>query len=165
MTSSSDTPAPAPAPGPTPVPTAGPGPHPATGPSPVAAPGSVPAPPSAAGLDRRIDAIGRQPFRAKFHLRGRDLVTARLHGPATLRWHARDLIAKRLAPAEPYKDGKQTPYRGHPVFVAQHATATCCRSCLRRWHEIPKGRELSRAERAYVVEVICRWIEREVAGA
>ncbi|WP_019985490.1 MULTISPECIES: DUF4186 domain-containing protein [unclassified Streptomyces] len=186
---SGPTPVPAsgPEPRPTPVPAAGPGPRPATGPgigpatgpgpgagptaaaspadAPAASPASAPAPPSAANLDRRIDVIGRQPFRAKFHLRGRDLVTAQSHGPATLRWHARDLIAQRLAPAEPYKDGKQTPYRGHPVFVAQHATATCCRSCLRRWHEIPKGRELSRAERAYVVEVICRWIEREVAGA
>ncbi|MGW4275845.1 DUF4186 domain-containing protein [Streptomyces seoulensis] len=117
-----------------------------------------------AALDQRLDAIGRQPFRARFHLRGRDLVTAESHGPATLRWHARDLVAKRLAPAEPYKDGKQTPYRGHPVFVAQHATATCCRGCLQRWHRIPKGHELTRGERAYVVDVICRWIEREVAG-
>ncbi|WP_275558718.1 DUF4186 family protein [Streptomyces sp. 5-6(2022)] len=121
--------------------------------------------PSAESLDRRLAAIARHPFRAKFHLRGRDRATAELSGPSTLRWHAYDLIAKRLAPAEPYKDGKQTPYRGHPVFVAQHATATCCRTCLQRWHEIPKGRELSRAERAYVVDVICRWIEREVAGA
>ncbi|GAA5052399.1 DUF4186 domain-containing protein [Streptomyces similanensis] len=117
-----------------------------------------------AALDQRLDAIGRQPFRARFQLRGRDLVTAESHGPATLRWHARDLVAKRLAPAEPYKDGKQTPYRGHPVFVAQHATATCCRGCLQRWHRIPKGHELTRGERAYVVDVICRWIEREVAG-
>ncbi|WP_328742506.1 DUF4186 domain-containing protein [Streptomyces caniferus] len=91
-------------------------------------------------LDQRLDALARHPFRAKFHLRGRERVTAELSGPSTMRWHAYDLIAKRLAPAEPYKDGKQTPYRGHPVFVAQHATATCCRTCLQRWHEIPKGR-------------------------
>ncbi|MGA6159039.1 DUF4186 domain-containing protein [Stenotrophomonas sp. NPDC087984] len=115
-------------------------------------------------LDHRLETIARHPFRAKFHLRGRDRATAELNGPSTMRWHAYDLIAKRLAPAEPYKDGKQTPYRGHPVFVAQHATATCCRTCLERWHRIPKGRELSRAERAYVVGVICRWIEREVAA-
>ena len=63
-------------------------------------------------------------------LRGREWVTAKESAPSTLRLHARDLITKRLAPAEPYKDGKQTPYRGHPVFVAQHATATCCRSSL-----------------------------------
>lgn len=116
-------------------------------------------------LDRKLDVIARQPFRAKFQLRGRERVTAEERGPSTIRLHARDLIAQRLAPAEPDKDGRQTPYRGHPVFVAQHATATCCRSCLQRWHHIPKGRELSRDERAYVVDVICRWIEREVAGS
>ena len=112
-------------------------------------------------LDQKLDAIARHPFRAKFHLRGRERLTAELSDPATMRLHAHDLIARRLAPAEPVKDGRQTPYRGHPVFVAQHATATCCRTCLERSHQIPKGRPLSRAERAYVVDVICRWIERE----
>src|SRR3954471_2986284 len=73
----------------------------------------------------------------------------------TIRKHAHDLIAKKLAPAEPHKDGKQTPYRGHPVFVAQHATGTCCRTCLQRNHEIPKGRPLTTEEREYVVDVIC----------
>ncbi|MFG2602809.1 DUF4186 domain-containing protein [Streptomyces sp. NPDC048514] len=115
-------------------------------------------------LDQRLDALARQPFRARFHLRGRDRATAELKGPATVRRHAYELIGKRLAPAEPYKDGKQTPYRGHPVFVAQHATATCCRGCLRRWHGIPEGRRLTGAEHAYVVDVICRWIEREMVG-
>jgi hypothetical protein len=112
-------------------------------------------------LDQRLDLIARHPFRAKFHLHGRERVTAELSDPATMRLHAYDLVAKRLAPAEPAKDGRQTPYRGHPVFVAQHATATCCRTCLERWHQIPKGRALSRTEHAYVVDVICRWIERE----
>ncbi|MEU9442215.1 DUF4186 domain-containing protein [Streptomyces sp. NPDC048304] len=115
-----------------------------------------------AWLDQRLDALAREPFRARFHLRGRDRATAELKGPATIRRHAYDLIAGRLAPAAPYKDGKQTPYRGHPVFVAQHATATCCRGCLERRHGIPKGRELTRAEHVYVVDVICRWIEREM---
>ena len=117
-----------------------------------------------ASLDSKLDALARQPFRAKFHLRGRDLATAQLRGQSTMRLHARDLIARRLAPAEPRNDGKQTPYRGHPIFVAQHATATCCRTCLERWHQIPKGRELSREQVRYVVDVICLWIEREVAG-
>lgn len=121
--------------------------------------------PSGPALDRRLEDIARhRPFGARFRLRGRDLATAELRGAATVRWHAYDLVARRLAPAAPAKDGKQTPYRGHPVFVAQHATATCCRGCLQRWHGIPRGRELSRAEHVYVVDVICRWIEREVAG-
>ena len=113
-------------------------------------------------IDERIDRIGKQPFRAKFRLRGRDRATAILRGPAAVRAHAQELIAARLAPAEPRNDGKQTPYRGHPVFVAQHATATCCRTCLAKNHGIAKGADLTAEERGYVVDVICRWIEREL---
>jgi hypothetical protein len=114
-------------------------------------------------IDERLDRLVRQPFRAKFQLRGRDRATAELRGMHTIRRHAAELVDKRVAPESPAKDGKQTPYRGHPVFVAQHATATCCRTCLSRWHQIPKGRALSAEERAYVVDVICRWIERELS--
>jgi len=114
-------------------------------------------------IDFRLDALSGRRFRAKFHLRGRDAALVQLRGRETIRAHAEDLIAKRLAPALPYKDGKQTPYRGHPVFVAQHATATCCRSCLERWHEIPRGNELTADQRDYMIDVIWRWIERELA--
>ena len=116
-------------------------------------------------LDRRLDMIARHPFRAKFHMRGRDRAMVELRGMRTIRLHARELIFKRLALAAPYKDGNQTPYRGHPVFVAQHATATCCRTCFERCHEISKGQELSAEEQNYVVDVICRWIEREFERA
>ena len=115
-------------------------------------------------IDATLQRLSRQPFRAKFHLRGRDAATVELRGIDVVRQHAGELLATRLAPANPHKDGKQTPYRGHPVFVAQHATATCCRTCLERWHEIPRGDELTAGERAYVVEVICRWIAREMAA-
>jgi hypothetical protein len=117
---------------------------------------------SAEELDRRLDAIGRHPFRARFHLRGRERALVQLRGMPVVRAHAADLFARRVAPAEPAKDGRQTPWRGHPVFVAQHATATCCRSCLERFHALPEGRELDAAEQAYAVDVICRWIEREM---
>jgi hypothetical protein len=113
-------------------------------------------------IDDRIDAIGRHPFRAKFHLRGRERAIVQLRGMGAVRKHAEDLFAQRVAPAEPRKDGRQTPYRGHPVFVAQHATATCCRTCLERFHKIPKGHALDPHEEAYAVDVICRWIEREL---
>jgi hypothetical protein len=72
--------------------------------------------------------------------------------------HAADFIRDRLAPANPANDGKQTPMRGHPVFIAQHATATCCRSCLAKWHKIPPGRALSDKEVDYVVHVISAWL-------
>jgi hypothetical protein len=72
--------------------------------------------------------------------------------------HAADFIEKRLAPAEPANDGKQTPRRNHPVFIAQHATAACCRGCLAKWHDIPKGRELRETEKRHIVEIIGRWL-------
>jgi hypothetical protein len=116
-------------------------------------------------IDDRLDEIGRQRFRAKFHLRpgDRDRSLALVRGPTAMRKHAAEIIARRLAAAEPRNDGRQTPYRGHPVFVAQHATATCCRSCLERNHKIAKHRELTAEQQAYVIDVICRWIEREVS--
>jgi hypothetical protein len=116
-------------------------------------------------IDRRLDALARQPFRARFHLRGRERAEVKLRGLSTMRRHAGEVLAKRVAPAAPPKDGRQTPYRGHPVFVAQHATATCCRTCLERWHHIPKGHALTAEEQAYAVDVICRWIERQSAPA
>lgn len=73
---------------------------------------------------------------------------------------AADLIAKRLAPAEPRNDGRQTPWGNHPVFVAQHATATCCRGCLEKTHAIAKGHALTPEESAYVLQVIERWLSK-----
>jgi hypothetical protein len=107
--------------------------------------------PDRASIDSTLEARARHPFRAKFHLRGRDAATVQLRGMEVIREHAAEPLARRVAPAEPAKDGKQTPYRGHPVFVAQHATATCCRTCLQRWHGIPKGRGLTADEQAYAV--------------
>ena len=72
--------------------------------------------------------------------------------------HARRFVAERLAPADPANDGRQTPFHGHPVFIAQHATATCCRSCLRKWHGIPEGRPLDEREQAHVVAALNRWL-------
>ena len=86
-----------------------------------------------------------------------------LRGIATIRKHAGDLIGLRLAPAKPRNDGRQTPYRGHPVFVAQHATATSCRNCLARWHNFPAGRALGSAEQRLVLDMICRWLAEQCA--
>lgn len=116
-----------------------------------------------ARIDRVIDRIGRQSFRAKFHLRARERAFVQTRGMETVRLHAHELISARVAPAQPRGDGRQTPWGGHPVFRAQHATATCCRGCLARNHGIEAGRALTGAQRDYVVDVICRWVERESA--
>ena len=80
----------------------------------------------------------------------------------TIRQHAADFIAKREAPAYMANDGKQTPMRGHPVFIAQHATATCCRECIRKWHKMQPGKELSQVQQNYLVDVIMTWIQKEI---
>jgi hypothetical protein len=115
-------------------------------------------------IDARLARITRHRFRARFHVRGRERAIVDLRGMETIRVHAAEIVDRRLAPANPRKDGRQTPYRGHPVFVAQHATATCCRSCLERWHDITRGHQLGTDERDYVVEVICRWIRRDTGA-
>lgn len=94
-------------------------------------------------------------------LNARDGVYLRMKGIEVVTDHARDFIAKRLAPAFPKNDGKQTPMRGHPVFVAQHATATCCRSCLAKFHDIEAGRALTEAEQAHAVSAIARWLRSQ----
>ncbi len=97
-------------------------------------------------------------FRRSFTLRDADLEYLREKGLTRVIDHARDLIGKRLAPARPENDGRQTPWRGHPVFVAQHATATCCRVCLEQWHGIERGRALSSEDQVYISRVIEAWI-------
>jgi hypothetical protein len=112
-------------------------------------------------LDELFDALAGSPFRARFRLNAADAAYLAERGrPAILR-HARDFIERRLAPAQPASDGRQTPMKGHPVFVAQHATASCCRSCLAKWHRIPAGRPLADGETAQVLAAIARWLDAQ----
>lgn len=84
-----------------------------------------------------LDRLSQSKFRNSFHLKNKDIIYINEKGISKIEEHAYDFISKRLAPAIIPNDGKQTPMRGHPVFIAQHATATCCRGCLAKWHKIP----------------------------
>lgn len=112
-------------------------------------------------IDQALAKLQTSRFRAKFHLtqKDRDYITEK--GMDTIRSHAEDFIAKRLAPAEIPNDGKQTPMRGHPVFLAQHACACCCRGCLEKWYRIPKDRELTEDQQRRIVNLLMTWICRE----
>jgi hypothetical protein len=77
---------------------------------------------------------------------------------------AADFLSKRLGPASPPNDGKQTPFKGHPVFIAQHATATCCRGCLAKWHGIGKGQKMRPAELVHSAAAIERWLRKQSAN-
>ncbi|MES1951616.1 hypothetical protein S4A8_12217 [Salinisphaera sp. S4-8] len=105
--------------------------------------------------------LQRSRFRSRFRLGARETAYLEQRGLDTVIEHADRFIAERLAPAQPKNDGRQTPMRNHPVFIAQHATATCCRSCLEKWHRIPQGVELDDTEQSYVVGVIRRWLESQ----
>jgi len=114
-------------------------------------------------LDDVFTRLSRSAFRQRFALDGGDRAYLARRGLATVLEHGREFVATRLAPAAPRNDGRQTPWRGHPVFVAQHATGACCRSCLQKWHGIAAGRPLSESERDHVVAAIMRWIEEQTS--
>lgn len=112
--------------------------------------------------EEALDRLQASKFRAGFHLSEKDKAYIREKGMDTIRSHAEDFIAQRLAPAQPKNDGKQTPMRGHPVFIAQHACACCCRGCLNKWYRVPKGIELSEINQKSIVDLLMAWIEREL---
>ena len=114
---------------------------------------------------RLLERLSRSTFRARFHLSRADLSLIRRRGLLEIRRHAEALVRARLAPAVIPNDGRQTPWRGHPVFPAQHATACCCRGCLFKWQGIPAGRALTEEEVESVVELLLAWMRREVVRA
>ena len=105
--------------------------------------------------------LKRSAFRSRFHLSDEDKAYIAEKGIETIRSHAQDFVAKRLSAENPEHDGKQTPMKGHPVFIAQHATACCCRGCLEKWHHIPAGKVLTAIEKKYIVDFLMDWIIRE----
>ena len=107
--------------------------------------------------------LAKSDFRSKFKLKPKDREYLEKKGLEVIESHARDFIAKRIAPANIPNDGKQTPTKGHPVFTAQHATATCCRGCISKWHKFPKGVELTQTQQKYLVNIIMEWIKRQQA--
>lgn len=106
--------------------------------------------------------LEKSAFRSKFKLLPKDREYIQQKGLDIIYKHAYDFVAKRLAPAIIANDGKQTPMRGHPIFVAQHATGCCCRGCLEKWHHIPKGRPLTLQEQEYIVQILMTWIEKQL---
>ena len=105
--------------------------------------------------------LAKSRFRSSFKLDEKDRFYIQKLGLTRIESHAKDFVKTRLAQAMPKKDGKQTPFKGHPVFKAQHATATCCRGCLSKWHKIPKNRALKEAEIDRVVATIMAWIRKK----
>ncbi len=113
-------------------------------------------------INDKLTSLHKSKFRASFHLHKKERAYLEKKGFVTIKEHAYQIIRKNLAPSYIKKDGAQTPMKNHPVFIAQHATATCCRSCLYKWHHISKNRELTDNEINYIVALIIEWIKRDI---
>ncbi len=109
-----------------------------------------------------LSKLRRSGFRSGFHLSEREKAYVLEKGMPVIRKHAEDLIRNRLAPAVIPNDGKQTPLHGHPVFIAQHACACCCRGCLFKWYHVKPGIELTRLQQEKIVNLLISWIEEEM---
>ena len=116
-------------------------------------------------VEKILNSLSKSKFRSGFHLKEKDIQYIKEKGLTKIKIHAYDFVNKRLKDVKSIKDGKQTPTKGHPVFIAQHATATCCRGCLEKWHKINKNKSLSDTEINYIVYVIMKWIIRECKNA
>lgn len=112
-------------------------------------------------IENKLYNLNKSKFRSSFKLTKKMKEYVKNNGYDVIEEHAFDLIRKRLVPKIILNDGKQTPMRGHPVFIAQHATGCCCRGCLEKWHNISKGKELSEREIKFIVALIIEWIKRQ----
>ena len=108
-----------------------------------------------------LDKLSKSKFRSSFHLRKYMIDYINDKGLDTIERHTSDFIRDRLSDAYPKNDGKQTPTKGHPTFIAMHACACCCRGCLYKWHHIEMGKPLSNEEQAYIKEILMTWIKKE----
>ena len=113
-------------------------------------------------INDKLNSLSKSTFRNSFCLKDKDKNYIKDKGMNIIKDHAYDIILKRLAPIDIKNDGKQTPMRGHPVFIAQHATGCCCRGCLFKWHHIAKNKTLSQQEIDYIVRVIMLWINNQI---
>ncbi|WP_220669707.1 DUF4186 family protein [Paraburkholderia fungorum] len=87
---------------------------------------------------------------------------ARRKGRTALIASVRRRVETSVGRATPYRDGQQTPMEGNVLYYAQHATASCCRTCIEYWHGIPKGRELTHDEIGYLTALIIQFLNRRI---
>ena len=112
-------------------------------------------------INNKLNSLEKSKFRSSFHLNKKMIEYIDIKGLELVESHCNDFIAKNLKNYNKEKDGKQTPTKNHPVFVAQHATATCCRGCIEKWYHIPKEKVLQENEIKCIKAMIMEWITKE----
>lgn len=113
-------------------------------------------------INDALSKLSKSKFRSRFHLKDKDKLYVFEKGLDTIERHTRDFINDRLSSSIILNDGKQTPMKGHPTFIAQHATACCCRGCLNKWYGIELNKELNDNEKEFILSLIMAWIKNEI---
>lgn len=111
-------------------------------------------------IDDILARLSKSHFRSSFKLKPKDIEYINKKGMDVIKCHAYDFLNKNIR-KKIEKDGKQTPMHGHPVFIAEHATATCCRGCIEKWYKYPQTKDLTDEDIDYLVNIIMKWIETE----
>ena len=109
-------------------------------------------------IENKLNCLSKSKFRSSFYLRKDMIDYINKKGLEKIEEDAYFFIRNRISDTSKVIDGKQTPMKAHPVFIAQHATATCCRNCLYKWHHIEKNRLLTEHEIDFCVTLIMSWI-------
>lgn len=112
-------------------------------------------------IEQALEKLSHSKFRSSFYLTKAERKYITDKGMDVIRSHAADFVRKKISPAYPLNDTRQTPMHGHPVFKAMHATAFCCRDCMLKWYKVPKGVELTEEQQGRIVRFLMAWIERE----
>ena len=113
-------------------------------------------------IQQALDKLDHSKFRSSFHLTKKEKEYLEEKGKQVIESHARDFVKLKLSAADPINDGKQTPMKGHPVFLAMHACGCCCRGCLEKWYRVKQHVPLSELQQEKIVNLLMAWIEREV---
>jgi hypothetical protein len=91
---------------------------------------------------------------------------ARRKGVSGLKTAVRSRLRASVSRANNPYDGRQTPMdgSGNPIHYAQHATASCCRTCMEYWHGIPRTKDLTDDQIEYLAELIMLYVRERIPG-
>ena len=112
-------------------------------------------------INQMLENLKKSKFRSGFHLRKYMFSYIDEKGMDVVRSHAAQFVNQKLSVYNPKTDGRQTPMKNHPVFIAMHACACCCRGCLEKWYHIPRERNLTEVEKERIINLLMTWLEKE----